>query len=90
MAALNDKNPNPAQTKAQTGAQTQTMFVPYCEALLDERRVDVDHLGDLVPFSHTYRCVRLLDGTYEFEVEFNPQISLPQDLHLSHKLGHAA
>ncbi len=39
------------------------MFVPFSEDLLAAAG---SPLGELVPFQLEYRCVRLLDGTYEF------------------------
>ena len=42
----------------------QRVFLPFCEALV--QRLDAGDIGELVPFSLDYRCVRLMDGTYEF------------------------
>ena len=41
----------------------QKMFVPFSEELLAAAG---SPLGELVPFQLEYRCVRLLDGTYDF------------------------
>ena len=46
------------------------MFVPFSEDLLAAAG---SPLGDLVPFQLEYRCVRLLDGTYEFSAPWQPQ-----------------
>lgn len=39
------------------------VFVPYSEALHQHMTPALDRL---VPFKLEYRCVRLLDGTYDF------------------------
>ena len=45
------------------------MFVPFSEDLLAAAG---SPLGELVPFQLEYRCVRLLDGTYEFSAPGQP------------------
>ncbi|XOV81685.1 MAG: hypothetical protein ACFHXK_12485 [bacterium] len=45
------------------GGQKNRMFVPFSEDLLAAAG---SPLGELVPFQLEYECVRLLDGTYEF------------------------
>ena len=48
----------------QDGAQQgNKLFVPFSEDLLAAAG---SPLGELVPFQLEYQCVRLLDGTYEF------------------------
>ena len=39
------------------------VFVPFYEDLPEE----MVGLGDLVPYQLEYRCLRLKDGTYEFQ-----------------------
>ncbi len=58
------------------------VFVPFSEDLLASTG---SPLGELVPFQLEYRCVRLLDGTYEFDCR--PPAS---DLKSEQKIGHAA
>lgn len=41
----------------------RTVFIPFCEYLMDARGTS---MGALVPFKLDYECVRLLDGTYDF------------------------
>ena len=45
------------------------MFVPFSEDLLAAAG---SPLGELVPFQLEYACVRLLDGTYEFNTLLQP------------------
>ena len=66
-------NQNPSQDK---------VFVPFSEELLASAG---SPLGELVPFQLEYRCVRLLDGTYEFNFE-----APAPDLKNVQKIGHAA
>ncbi|MEM7100782.1 MAG: hypothetical protein AAF541_21145 [Pseudomonadota bacterium] len=68
----------------------QAVFVPYCESILSKDEIDLNALGDLVPFSHNMRCVRLMDGTYEFEVELQSEYNERSDLQPTRDLGHAA
>ena len=59
---------------------SNSVFVPFSEELL---AMTGEPLGELVPFSRDYRCVRLLDGTFEFtEIE--------TELHGTSEIGHAA
>ena len=58
------------------------VFVPFSEDLLASAG---SPLGELVPFQLEYRCVRLLDGTYEFDC--HPPVA---DLKSERKIGHAA
>ena len=39
------------------------VFVPFYEDLPEEMVA----IGDLVPYQLAYRCLRLKDGTYEFQ-----------------------
>jgi hypothetical protein len=55
--------------KEQDSPARQTVFVPFSEALLCAAG---NELGELVPYQLDYKCVRLLDGTYEFLTEANP------------------
>ena len=68
----------------------EKMFVPFSEELLAATGAP---LGDLVPFQLEYRCVRLLDGTFDFSQENftgdDPQIPSPV-LHTPAPIGHAA
>ena len=48
---------------------SERMFVPFSEDLLAAAG---SPLGELVPFQLEYRCVRLLDGTYEFNTLSQP------------------
>jgi hypothetical protein len=59
------KQDSAQQDRAQ---QSHKLFVPFSEDLLAAAG---SPLGELVPFQLEYQCVRLLDGTYEFN-----QISL--------------
>ena len=59
------------------------MFVPFSEELLAAAG---SPLGELVPYQLEYRCVRLLDGTYDFT-----QIEAPEPtLQTATGLVHAA
>ena len=62
-----------------------SIFVPFSEELL---AMTGEPLGELVPYSRSYECVRLLDGTFEFIDTTAPSVSL--ELHRSAKIGHAA
>lgn len=42
------------------------IFIPFSEELLAAAG---SPLGELVPYQMEYRCVRLLDGTFEFNFE---------------------
>jgi hypothetical protein len=50
-------------SREEQGPNKNRMFVPFSEDLLAAAG---SPLGELVPFQLEYRCVRLLDGTYEF------------------------
>lgn len=64
-------------------AHSQRYFVPFSEDLL---AAVGSPLGELVPYRLEYRCVRLLDGTFDFTtVEEQPTV-----LHSAPRLGHAA
>ncbi len=60
-----DQKNNNQSTNIQStvNKKTERMFVPFSEDLLAAAG---SPLGELVPFQLEYRCVRLLDGTYEF------------------------
>jgi hypothetical protein len=45
------------------GNVNEKLFVPFSEELLAAAG---SPLGELVPYQLEYRCVRLLDGTYDF------------------------
>ncbi len=62
---------------------TGKIFVPFSEDLLATTGTP---LGELVPFQLEYRCVRLLDGTYEFEFSSPTEDSLKT----TPQMGHAA
>jgi len=63
----------------------EKMFVPFSEELL---AATGSPLGDLVPFQLEYRCVRLLDGTFDFSGD---HLELPSPvLHTPAPIGHAA
>ena len=47
-------------------SQAMQVFVPHSEQLLSEIDAAGGPIGQLVPFSQDYQCIRLLDGTYEF------------------------
>ena len=57
------------RAEQQDSPARQTVFVPFSEALLGAAGTE---LGELVPYQLDYKCVRLLDGTYEFLTEVNP------------------
>lgn len=57
------------------------MFVPFSEELLAAAGTP---LGDLVPYQREYRCVRLLDGTYDFSWIEEPQPTLQTAAGLVH------
>ena len=63
-------------------ANGNKVFVPFSEELLASAGAP---LGELVPYQMEYRCVRLLDGTYEFD--FTPA---EHNLKTAHDIGHAA
>ena len=68
----------------------EKMFVPFSEELL---AATGSPLGDLVPFQLEYRCVRLLDGTFDFSQEDFPRNDLEKPspvLHTPAPIGHAA
>ncbi len=46
--------------------QTDEVFVPYDESMSSQLTDELLLNGRLVPFQLNYRCVRLLDGTFEF------------------------
>ncbi len=62
---------------------TGKVFVPFSEDLLATTGTP---LGELVPFQLDYRCVHLLDGTYEFEFTTPAEGSLKT----TPQMGHAA
>jgi hypothetical protein len=65
----------------------EKMFVPFSEELLAAAG---SPLGDLVPFQLEYRCVRLLDGTFDFSANFD-DLEIPSPvLHTTVPIGHAA
>lgn len=47
------------------------IFIPFSEDLFGEfvKHGAGSPLGELVPYQLEYRCVRLLDGTFEFEFD---------------------
>ena len=45
------------------------VFVPYDESMSPKLTDELLLNGRLVPFQLSYRCVRLLDGTFEFTFE---------------------
>ncbi len=52
------------------------IFLPFYEELFSEERfgelmqsASGSPLGELVPYQVEYRCVRLLDGTFEFDFD---------------------
>jgi len=59
------------------------IFIPFSEDLFGELMNDAagGPLGELVPYQLEYRCVRLLDGTFEFD--FTPA-SLPVQQEIVH------
>ena len=63
--------------------QSSKIFVPFSEELLASAGAP---LGELVPFQLEYRCVRLLDGTYEFDFSATAGDSLKT----APQMGHAA
>ena len=73
----------------------EKMFVPFSEELL---AATGSPLGDLVPFQLEYRCVRLLDGTFDFlQEDFSQKDFSGGDLekpspvlHTPAPIGHAA
>jgi hypothetical protein len=65
----------------------EKMFVPFSEELLAAAGFP---LGDLVPFQLEYRCVRLLDGTFDFAANFDDLEKPSPVLHRTVPIGHAA
>lgn len=70
----------------------QKVFVPFSEELLAAAG---SPLGELVPYQLEYRCLRLLDGTYDFTAGFCTQkalqlISQKPELQKEVEIGHAA
>ena len=75
----------------------EKMFVPFSEELL---AATGSPLGDLVPFQLEYRCVRLLDGTFDFSggdfsgedfaLDFDDLEKPSPVLHTPAPIGHAA
>lgn len=65
-------------------ATTDKVFVPFSEELLASAGAP---LGELVPFQLEYRCVRLLDGTLQFDFTAVPADG---DLKSATTIGHAA
>ena len=53
---------------------TERLFVPFSEELMAANGLPP---GELVPYQRSYRCVRLLDGTYEFEMSHEAAPALP-------------
>ncbi len=63
---------------------TDKIFLPFSEELLAAAG---NPPGELVPFQLEYRCVRLLDGTYDFQLELpDERRALQSDA----RIGHAA
>lgn len=61
---MTEKQGSSGQGSEQERPQQGTkLFVPFSEDLL---AATGSPLGELVPFQLEYQCVRLLDGTYEF------------------------
>lgn len=65
----------------------QKMFVPFSEELLAAAG---SPLGELVPYQLEYRCLRLLDGTYDFSGGFDSLKTLQSVLQNQPGLVHAA
>ena len=75
----------------------QKIFVPFSEELLAAAG---SPLGELVPYQLEYRCVRLLDGSYDFTAGIctqkapqpvSPKPDLPNPLlQKDVEIGHAA
>jgi hypothetical protein len=73
----------------------QKIFVPFSEELLAAAG---SPLGELVPYQLEYRCVRLLDGTYDFTAglcrqkatQKAPLKTLQPVLQKEVEIGHAA
>jgi len=65
----------------------EKMFVPFSEELLAATGAP---LGDLVPFLLEYRCVRLLDGTFDFSANVGEADVPSEVLHTEAPIGHAA
>ncbi len=71
------------------------IFIPFTEALVEDGATPP---GDLVPYQMAYRCVRLLDGTYDFRnvpaesgaVAVKIELRSGKDLISGGHLGHAA
>jgi len=57
------------------------LFVPFSEELLAAAGAP---LGELVPFQLEYRCVRLLDGTYDFSFTQTPEAPLQSNRTMVH------
>jgi len=57
------------------------VFIPFSEDLLAAAG---SPLGELVPYQLEYRCVRLLDGTYDFSFSHVPEASLQSGLGMVH------
>lgn len=66
---------------------TPKLFVPFSEELLAAAG---SPLGELVPFQLEYRCVRLLDGSYDFCVEIPAEETSSPVLQTDAQIGHAA
>ncbi|MEQ8689837.1 MAG: hypothetical protein RIC89_03235 [Pseudomonadales bacterium] len=60
----NSMQPTPTSSNFVPAEQTiaAKVFVPHSESLQQSAGI----LGELVPFSQNYVCLRLLDGTYSF------------------------
>ncbi len=81
---IGDNNVGDTNIRDTNGRETQNkMFVPFSEDLLAAAG---SPLGELVPYQMEYRCVRLLDGTYDFSWIEDPKPALQS----ATGLGHAA
>ncbi len=72
---------------------SEKVFIPFSEALFNEHEAAP---GELVPYQAAYRCVRLLDGTYDFQTPVDVdnavkvELTQPGDLISRPHIGHAA
>ena len=63
------------------------IFIPFSEELFGKliNSAAASPLGELVPYQLEYRCVRLLDGTYEFTFDSpDPQPTLQTESQIVH------
>ena len=63
------------------------VFVPFSEELLAAAG---SPLGELVPYQREYRCIRLLDGTFEFTMTADDPETRGADLKSSARMVPAA